>query len=141
MVTPKKTVLFVCTHNSARSILAESLLRKKHGESFQIFSAGTNPTTINPYVVKILAKMEIDISNLKSKHVNEFLGRTIDFVITVCDSAKEDCPFFPGAKQYLHKSFDDPSTFTGSDEVILKEVQRVRDEISKWIEEEFVPIS
>ncbi|MHA2346314.1 MAG: arsenate reductase ArsC, partial [Candidatus Hodarchaeales archaeon] len=136
MVTPKKTVLFVCTHNSARSILAESLLRKKYGESFQIFSAGTNPTTINPYVAKILAKMGINTSNLKSKHVNEFLGRTIDFVITVCDSAKEECPFFPGAKQYLHKSFDDPSTFTGSDEAILREVQRVRDEISKWIEEE-----
>ncbi|MHA2053452.1 MAG: arsenate reductase ArsC, partial [Candidatus Hodarchaeales archaeon] len=90
MVTPKKTVLFVCTHNSARSILAESLLRKKYGESFQIFSAGTNPTTINPYVAKILAKMGINTSNLKSKHVNEFLGRTIDFVITVCDSAKEE---------------------------------------------------
>ena len=139
MVVEKKVVLFVCTHNSARSQLAEAILRQKYHDYYQVFSAGTQPTGINPYILPILIDMGIDTSKLESKHVNTFLGREIDFVVTVCDSAQETCPFFPNAKQYLHKSFDDPNSFTGTAENILKEVYRVKKEITDWIEEEFAP--
>ena len=135
----KKTILFVCTHNSARSQLAEAILRQKFGENYQVYSAGTEPTTINPYILQTLAEMGIDTSELTSKHVNTFLGKEIDLVVTVCDSAQKTCPFFPNAKQYLHKSFDDPNSFTGTAESILKDINRVKNEITAWIEEEFAP--
>ncbi len=138
-LSERRTVLFVCTHNSARSQLAEAILRKKYGDYYRVFSAGTTPTTLNIYVKSILAEMGNDWSKDKSKSINEFLDQEIDRVVTVCDSAKEICPFFPGAKQYIHKSFEDPSTFTGTNEKILTSVRRVRDEISDWIEQEFNP--
>lgn len=138
-LSERRTVLFVCTHNSARSQLAEAILRKKYGDYYRVFSAGTTPTTLNIYIKSILAEMGNDWSKYKSKSVNEFLDQKIDLVVTVCDSAKEKCPFFPGAKQYLHKNFEDPSTFTGTNEEILKSVRWIRDEISDWIEQEFNP--
>jgi arsenate reductase len=139
VVVQKKVVLFVCTHNSARSQLAEAILRQKYHKFYQVFSAGTQPTDINPYILQILIDMGIDTSKLESKHVNMFLGKEIDFVVTVCNSAQETCPFFPNAKQYLHKNFDDPNSFTGTAENIFKEVNRVKKEIADWIEEEFAP--
>ncbi len=139
MKLEKKTVLFVCTHNSARSQLAESILRNKSSDIYQVFSAGTKPTAVNPIILDILTEMGIDTSNLESKHINAFLGMEIDLVVTVCDSAKETCPFFPNAKKYLHKNFDDPNTFVGTEENIRKEVKRVTNEITDWIEEEFIP--
>lgn len=138
-LSERRTVLFVCTHNSARSQLAEAILRKKYGDYYRVFSAGTTPTTLNIYVKSILAEMGNDWSKYKSKSINEFLDQEIDRVVTVCDSAKEICPFFPGAKQHIHKSFEDPSTFTGTNEKILTSVRRIRDEISDWIEQEFNP--
>jgi arsenate reductase len=133
----KKVILFVCTHNSARSQLAEAILRQKFEKYFQTFSAGTEPTTINPFVSQILTEMGIDTSNLKSKNVNEYIGLEIDLVVTVCDSAKESCPFFPGAKRYIHKSFKDPSNLMGTDDEVLEAVRQLRDEISDWIVKEF----
>ena len=132
-----RTLLFVCTHNSARSQLAEAILRQKYSNHFQAFSAGTNPTSINPYVRQVLTEMEVKTSNLRTKSVSEFIGLDIDIVVTVCDSAKEACPFIPGAKQYRHKSFKDPNEFTGTDEEVLEAVRLFRDEISEWIALEF----
>ena len=141
VLSQKKVVLFVCTHNSARSQLSEAILQQKFGDHFQTFSAGTKPTTINPYVKQVLTEMGINTSNLKAKHVNEFLGQEIDIIVTVCDSAKESCPYFPGAKRYEHKSFKDPTKFAGTDDEILKAVRRLKDEILEWIEEKFTPQS
>lgn len=130
-------VLFVCTHNSARSQMAEAALRASYGEVYHAFSAGTNPTKLNPYVKKVMIEIGIDMATHKSKHINSFLDQKIDTVVTVCDSAKENCPFFPGAKRYIHKSFPDPSQFSGTEEEILKSIRQVREEIIKWIDEEF----
>ncbi|MHA1996065.1 MAG: arsenate reductase ArsC [Candidatus Hodarchaeales archaeon] len=141
MPSQRKVILFVCTHNSARSQLAEAILRQKFGKYYQPFSAGTEPTAINPFVDHVLTEMGINTTNLKSKNVNEFLGHVIDLVVTVCDSAKQTCPFFPGAKQYKHKYFKDPSDYIGSDNEVFEAVRHLRDEISDWIEEEFAPLS
>ena len=137
VLTEKKVVLFICTHNSARSQLAEAILQQKFGNYFETFSAGTNPTRINPYINQVLVEMGINTSSLKSKNVNVFLGQEIDLVVTVCDSAKETCPIFPGAKKYEHKSFNDPNQFIGSNDEILEAVRQLRDEISEWIEKNF----
>ncbi|MFX0173323.1 MAG: arsenate reductase ArsC [Candidatus Hodarchaeota archaeon] len=137
MVDQKKTILFICTHNSARSQMAEALLRKKYGNFFLALSAGTKPTSINPYTRLVLAEVGINISTHKSRHVRDFFDQKIDLVVTVCDSAKEECPFFPGANQYEHKSFEDPSEIKGSEEEILSGFRRIRDEISSWIDIKF----
>ncbi|MFX0087174.1 MAG: arsenate reductase ArsC [Candidatus Hodarchaeota archaeon] len=130
-------VLFICTHNSARSQMAEALLRSKFSDRYQVFSAGTEPSNINPYIKRVMNEIGIDISGYESKHVNLFLGEEIDLVVTLCDSAKESCPFFPGAKQYDHKNFPDPSRFTGTEEEILNRIRGIREELSKWIDQEF----
>ena len=138
MKLKKKTILFVCTHNSARSQLAEAILLNKASDLYQVFSGGTEPSVVNPYILEILAEMQIDTSNITPKHIINFIDKEIDLVVTVCDSAKEACPFFPNAKQYLHKSFDDPSSFVGTEEDIREGVKRVTKEISDWIDEEFI---
>jgi arsenate reductase len=136
----KKSILFVCTHNSSRSQLAEAILRHKYSDSYQVSSAGTEPTVVNPYILHILAENGIETSKLNSKNINTFLDKHFDLVVTVCDSAKESCPIFPNARNLIHKSFDDPNSFDGTDENIRKEVERVMREISDWIEEEFNPM-
>lgn len=133
----KKRVLFICTHNSARSQMAEGLLRALYGDRYEVYSAGTQPTEVNPYVIRVMAEIGIDISDHRSKSVEEFLDQEFDYVITVCDHAKETCPFFPGGKEYIHKGFDDPSSFSGSEDERLDFLRRVRDEIKEWIEETF----
>ncbi|MFX1513171.1 MAG: arsenate reductase ArsC [Promethearchaeota archaeon] len=137
VIKQKQTALFICTHNSARSQIAEAFLRKKFGNRFHAFSAGTHPTSVHPLAVKVMAELGIDISNQSSKNVTEFLNEEIDYVVTVCDSAKETCPYFAGAKKYIHRSFENPVTDIGSDEKILNGFRRVRDEISCWIGEQF----
>jgi arsenate reductase len=129
-------VLFVCTHNSARSQMAEAFLNALYGGRYEGYSAGVTPTKVNPYVVKAMAEIGIDISKNRSKSIEEFRGKNFDYVVTVCDSARETCPFFPGEK-ILHKGFEDPSEFTGSEEEILKQVKRVRDGVREWIKETF----
>ena len=128
-----KSVLFICMHNSARSQMAEAFLNKLCGDRYKAKSAGITPTQINPYVVKVMTEIGIDLSTRRSKSILEFQGKTFDFVVTVCDAAREACPFFPGEKE-IHKSFPDPSAFKGSEEEILRKVRVVRDEIKKWVE-------
>jgi arsenate reductase (thioredoxin) len=133
----KQKVLFVCTHNSARSQIAEGLLKTMYGERYEAYSAGTKPTSVNQFAIQVMKELEIDISKHRSKSVEEFLNIDIDYVVTVCNNAKETCPFFPGGKKRLHQSFTDPSSFTGNDDAILEGFRKIRDEIKKWIEETF----
>ncbi len=131
-----KTVLFLCTHNSARSQMAEAFLNSLCGDRFEAKSAGITPTQINPYVVKAMAEVGIDLSASRSKSIREFQGKPFDYAVTVCDAAREACPFFPGQVE-ISKSFPDPSTFRGSEEEILQKVRVVRDEIKAWVESTF----
>lgn len=132
-----KRVLFICTHNSARSQMAEAFLRISHGNHYEVYSAGIHPSEVNPYAIKVMAEIGIDISMYKSKSIEQFKNDNFDYVITVCDRAKETCPFFPRAKNFLHMSFDDPTQFNDSPTAALTEFRRVRDEIKAWIENTF----
>lgn len=132
-----KKVLFICTHNSARSQMAEGLLRTMYGEEYEAMSAGTVPTELNPLAIKVMQEIGIDISDQTSTSVDEFFGMQIDYVATVCDQAKEACPLFPAKIANLHKSFPDPSRAEGTEEEKLRVFRRVRDEIKNWIEESF----
>lgn len=129
----KKRVLFICTHNSARSQMAEGLLKALYGDRYEVYSAGTYPTVVNPYAIKVMSEIGIDISEYKSKSIEDFIGMNIDYVVTVCDRAKETCPYFPGAKKYLHQSFEDPASYEGDEEEKLNKFRKVRDEIKEWI--------
>jgi arsenate reductase len=129
----KKRVLILCTGNSARSQMAEGLLRHDAGERFDVESAGTKPGIVRPEAIAALKELGIDISGHRSKHVDEFEGRNFDYVITVCDSAKESCPVFFGAAKRLHRSFDDPAAWAGSEELRLVMFQRVRDELRAYL--------
>jgi arsenate reductase len=131
-----KTVLFLCTHNSARSQMAEALLNALYGNKYRAYSAGVTPTKVNPYVVKAMAEVGIGISRNRSKSIEEFRGENFNYVVTVCDSARETCPFFPGEK-VLHQSFDDPNQMEGSEKEIMKGVRQVREEIKEWIKKTF----
>jgi arsenate reductase len=116
--------------------MAEAFLNKLCGDKYQAKSAGITPTQINPYVAKVMAEISVDLSTHRSKSIMEFQGKTFDYVVTVCDAAREACPFFPGEKE-LHKSFPDPSAFKGSEGEILQKVRVVRDEIKEWVENTF----
>jgi arsenate reductase len=122
-------VLFVCTHNSARSQIAEALLQRDGGGAFRADSAGTEVTRVNPLAVRVLADVGIDWSAARSKSVTEFLDQRFDYVITVCDSAREGCPVFPGAQRTLHWSLDDPSAVEGSDDQRAAAFERTRSEV------------
>ena len=123
-------VLFVCTHNSARSQIAEALLTEYGREDFEVRSAGTEVTRVNPYATKVLAEAGIDWSGARSKAVTEFLDQRFDYVITVCDRARETCPVFPGSENTLHWGLDDPSEVKGTDEERLAAFRRTQLEIS-----------
>ena len=123
-------VLFVCTHNSARSQIAEALLTEYGREDFEVRSAGTEVTRVNPYATKVLAEAGIDWSGARSKAVTEFLDQRFDYVITVCDRARETCPVFPGSENTLHWGLDDPSEVEGTDEDRLAAFRRTQLEIS-----------
>jgi arsenate reductase len=126
-------VLFVCTGNSARSIMAEALLRR-HGEGrFEVFSAGTQPRGVNPLTLRVLSEAGIDASDTRSKSVQEFLGQSFDYVITVCDQAREACPVFPGAEESLHWGYDDPAEATGTEEERLAVFRRVFTELGERV--------
>lgn len=114
----KKTVLFICTHNAARSQMAEGLVNHLLGERYEACSAGTEPRTINPHVVAAMAELGIYLSTHRAKSVNEFVGRQFNYVVTVYDHAKEPCSFFPG-ETILHQPFEDPSGMRGRDDVVL----------------------
>jgi len=133
----KKSVLFVCTHNAVRSQMAEAFLNKMYGDRFSAFSAGTDPTQIDPFVRTVMREVGIDINGNKPKRLNIFQDYHFDYVVTVCDQANESCPYFPGGNIRIHKSFPDPSKFQGWHEDVIKEYRRIRDEIKNWIEKEF----
>ncbi len=111
----RKRVLFICTHNSVRSQIAEGFLNVRFGDRYRAWSAGTEPTQVNPLAIRVMAEAGIDISGHRSKGVEEFLNQDFDYVVTVCDHANETCPFFPGGKTRLHHGFQDPSSFEGSE--------------------------
>ena len=127
-------VLFLCTHNSARSQMAEGLLRRLAGDRFEVASAGTEARGVNPVAVRAMAEIGIDLRGHTSKTLERFLGERWDYVITVCDNANESCPVFPGRISRLHWSFDDPSAAAGGDEQRLAVFRRVRDEIRARID-------
>jgi len=123
-------VLFLCTHNSARSQIAEALLQHDGGSDFEVVSAGTEATRVNPCAVRVLAEAGIDWSHAESKAIDRFLDQRFDYVITVCDRAKEACPVFPGSEQTLHWGLDDPSDVDGTDDVRLAAFRRTRTQLS-----------
>jgi arsenate reductase len=130
-------VLFLCTHNSARSQMAEGFLRALGGDRYEAFSAGTQARGIHPLAIAAMAERDIDISESaghRSKSLQEFLGQPLDLVVTVCDEAAEECPFFPGARRQEHWSFPDPSAATGTQEERLAVFRRVRDAIEARLE-------
>jgi arsenate reductase len=153
----KKKVLFLCTHNSARSQMAEGLLRHLYGGRYEVFSAGSTPTRVNPLAIKVLAEMGIDISKQRSKSIEEFRNRPIDLVVSVCkSSAKVVCAFcssplvggrpeiinetLPDATRYLDHPFEDPSEVEGTDEEKFAAFRYARDEIKEWIVEYFADL-
>ena len=125
----KKRILFLCTGNSARSQMAEGLLRHEAGERFEVFSAGTHPSKVRPEAIAVMKEIGIDISGHRSKSVDEFAGPDLDMVITVCDNAKESCPVFPGPTERLHWPFEDPASVEGTEEQRRDAFRRVRDQI------------
>ena len=132
----KKTVLFLCTHNSARSQMAEGLLRLLYGNRYEAFSAGVEPTRVHPAAIQVMNEIGVDMSNHRSKSIEEFQEKTFDYVVTVCSHAKETCPFFPG-KQVLHQGFDDPAAFASSSDETIQKFRNIRDEIHEWIKQTF----
>ena len=131
-------VLFLCTHNSARSQMAEGLLRAWGGGRFEVESAGVEASEVRPLATRAMAEIGIDISRQTSKRLDVFVGEHFDYAVTVCDEAREACPYFPGSKATLHWSFDDPSAATGTEEERLQVFRRVRDEIAARIREELL---
>jgi arsenate reductase len=131
----RSRVLFLCTHNSARSQMAEGLLRHLAGERFEVASAGTEATRVHPLAVRAMREVGVDLSTHTSKTLDGLLDRPWDYVITVCDSANERCPLFPGRTTRLHWSFDDPSRTTGSEDERLDTFRRVRDGIQTRLTE------
>jgi len=134
----KQKVLFLCTGNSCRSQMAEGLLRHLVGDRFEVFSAGIAPSIVHPKAIKVMAEIGIDISQYRSKSVEEFKGQGFDYVITVCDNAKESCPIFPGKTQRLHWSINDPTGTAGSEDEIVVAFREARDEIKGRIIEQLV---
>ena len=130
-----KRVLILCTGNSARSQMAEGLLRSFGGASVEVFSAGTRPSTVRPEAIAVMSELDIDLSSHRSKHVREFDGQHFDYVITVCDNAKESCPVFPGTTERIHWSFPDPAAIGGSETERLAAFRRVRDSLAQTLRE------
>ena len=126
-------LLFVCTGNSCRSQMAEGLARSLGGHRVRSFSAGTYPKPVHPLAVQVMKEIEVDIGKQQSKDVDALAGEVFDFVITVCDRAKQQCPVVPGTHERIHWGFDDPADATGSEEERLREFRRVRDEIRQRV--------
>lgn len=142
----KARVLFLCTGNSARSQMAEALLRKYAGDYFEVYSAGLEPKGLNPYTVKVLEEVGVDTSQHYSKTLDTFMGKVhFGYLITVCSNAEENCPVFPGMGKRMHWPFEDPAAFVGSEEETLQKFREVRDQIDarvrEWLKEMEIPIS
>ena len=131
-------VLILCTGNSARSQMAEGLLRHDARDRFEVYSAGTRPSHVRPEAIAVMRELGIDISGYRSKSVDEFAGHEFDYVLTVCDNAKESCPIFPAKTVAIHQNFEDPAALQGSEEQRLALFRRVRDEIREYLKS-FLP--
>jgi arsenate reductase len=134
-MSDKKRVLILCTGNSARSQMAEGLLRHDAGGRFEVESAGTRPSAVRPEAIQAMRELGIDISAHRSKSVEEFAGQSFDCVITVCDSARESCPVFFGSARRIHRSFEDPASVRGTQEERLAAFRRVRDQLRLYLAE------
>jgi arsenate reductase len=134
----KKRILFICTHNSARSQMAEGLVNSLYGDRYEAYSAGTEPGQVRRAAVLVMAEIGIDISRHRAKKVDEFIYQKFDYIMTVCDNAQRGCPFFPGGKEYIHRGFEDPAACAGTEKEILDCFRKSRDEIGKWIEETLI---
>jgi len=132
---PKQRVLILCTGNSARSQMAEGLLRHDAGDRFEVLSAGTKPTQVRPEAITVMQELGIDISCHRSKSVDDFAGQDFDYVVTVCDNAKASCPVFPAGTRQIHWSFDDPAAVEGSQEERLVAFRRIRSELRERLRE------
>ena len=131
----KQKVLILCTGNSCRSQMAEGYLRHLAGARFDVSSAGLEPSVVNPKAIKVMEEDSVDISHHTSKDVNKFVRQKLDYIITVCDNAKERCPFFPGEAKRIHWSFEDPANATGTDEEMLNVFRKVRDQIKSTLKQ------
>ena len=131
----KKKVLFLCTHNSCRSQMAEGIVNHDLGDTFEAFSAGTEATSVNRKAIEVVKEIGIDLSGHHSKVMDEFAGEQFDYVITLCGDANEKCPLFFGGVRRIHLGFSDPSRMIGSDEDVMKEFRKVRDEIRQKLVE------
>lgn len=130
----QKRVLILCTGNSARSQMAEGILRHDGGAAFEVHSAGVKPGSVRPEAIQVMSEIGIDISGHRSKSVDEFIGQEFDYVITVCDNANETCPVFPGRTQRIHQGFEDPPAIGTADQITTLAIfRRVRDEIRDWM--------
>jgi arsenate reductase len=128
-----KPVLIICTGNSARSQMAEGLVCQAAGDRFDVRSAGTEPTQVRPEAIEAMRELGIDISSHRSKSIEEFADQEFDYVITVCDNARQNCPVFPGGGRYIHWSIDDPAATQGSDDERKSIFRRIRDELATRI--------
>jgi arsenate reductase len=126
-----KKIIFLCTGNSCRSQMAEGFMYNMAGDKFQVFSAGVKPTQVNPYAIKVMAEAGIDISKHRSKSVTEFLNWQFDYVITVCNHARQVCPVFPGNHQNIHWDIEDPANFKGNEHDKIKFFRKIRNEIKE----------
>jgi arsenate reductase len=128
-----KSVLFICTHNSARSQMAEGLVNALYSKALTARSAGTKPGQVHSLAIQAMKELDIDISQQRSKALSEFKGQEFDFVVMVCSNAAETCPFFPGGKEQIHHGFDDPAEVEGTMDERLRAFRKSRNEINKWI--------
>jgi arsenate reductase len=129
----KKRVLVLCTGNSARSQMGEGLFRAEGGEAVDVFSAGTTPSSVRPEAITVMKEIGIDISGHRSKSVDEFAGQSFDYVVTVCDNARDNCPVFPAGAERIHWSFEDPAAVHGSEGERLSAFRRIRDQIHERV--------
>ncbi|MEO8371226.1 MAG: arsenate reductase ArsC [Candidatus Solibacter sp.] len=129
-----KKILVLCTGNSARSQMGEGLFRTKGGDGFEVFSAGTKPSSVRPEAIAVMKEIGIDISGHRSKSISEFSGVPMDYVVTVCDNARDSCPVFPAGTERIHWSFEDPAAVQGSEEERLAAFRRIRDQIHACVE-------
>ena len=134
-IMEKKKILILCTANSARSQMAEGLLRHDSGDRFEVASAGSRATSVRPEAIAVMKEIGIDISGHRSKSVDELAAQSFDYVLTVCDNAKESCPIYPGHGERLHHNFDDPAAITGSEEERLNAFRNARDQIRDYLKE------
>jgi arsenate reductase len=130
----KVKILFLCTGNSCRSQMAQGWAEQLKGDLVEAFSAGTAPVKVNQRAIKVMAQAGVDISSHTSKHLDDLAGLDFDYIITVCDNAKEQCPVYPGGTKIIHKSFDDPAGITGTQEQVMAEFRRIRDEIREFVQ-------